>query len=124
MKYVPHNAAQINKVQRKALLRSICAYSSVSETVTNILSGVPLADLLARERNTIFTVRKSGQHTEPSPRMETMRRWKKRIDESSTGNWTRSLVNNVDAWCLRKHGNLDFFTTQMLSGHSCFGKYL
>jgi len=51
LEYVPGNVKAINRVQRKALLRSICAYRTVSETAANILSGAPPADLLARERS-------------------------------------------------------------------------
>lgn len=53
LEYVPGNVAHINRVQRKALLRSICAYRTISETAANILSGVSPADLLPRERSMV-----------------------------------------------------------------------
>lgn len=124
IKYVPGNAARINRVQRKALLRSICAYRSVSEIATNILAATPPIDLLARERDNVFNERRSGVRSDPPPRDKTMKRWKKRVREATTGAWTRKLIPDIDGWCLRKHGELDFHTTQLLSGHGCFGQYL
>lgn len=54
LEYVLSNATLLNRVQRKTLLRRICAYHTVSETAANILTGVPSADLLARERSAVF----------------------------------------------------------------------
>lgn len=42
----------------------------------------------------------------------------------STGSWTKRLITDIEAWCLRKHGDLDFHMMQILSGHECFGQYL
>ncbi|XP_050063268.1 uncharacterized protein LOC126552601 [Aphis gossypii] len=52
-----------------------------------------------------------------------MKKWKARIAEAKTGGWTKRLIPYVDRWCERK-GDLDYHTTQVLSGHGCFGVYL
>jgi len=82
---VTGNVAEINRVQRKVLLRSICAYRTVSGTAANILSGVPPADLLAIERKVVFDEKRSGRTTEVSPRVKTMEAWRMRIEQSETG---------------------------------------
>jgi len=124
LEYVAGNVEQINRVQRKALLRSICAYRTVSRTATNILSGVPPADLLAIERRAMFDERRSGRTEDMPPRAKTIVAWRKRIEESQTGSWTKLLIPNIESWCSRRHGCLDFHVTQLLSGHGCFGQYL
>lgn len=47
-----------------------------------------------------------------------------RIEESLTGSWTKQLIGDIESWCNRNHGCLDYHTTQVLSGHGCFGQYL
>jgi len=120
---VPRNKAIVNGIQRKSLLRSVCAYRKVSETAMNILSGVPPADLLAEERRATFNAKRLGPHSDLSPRATTMMAWKARIAQSRNGGWTKRLIPDVEAWCLGKK-DLDFLTTQILSGHGCFGVYL
>lgn len=89
LEYVPSNVVRINRVQRKALLRSICAYRTVSRTAANILSGMPPADLLAIERRAVFDER-SGRIEDMPPCAKTMEAWRKRIEETKTGSWTKS----------------------------------
>lgn len=43
---------------------------------------------------------------------------------AETEEWTRVLISNIETWCNRSHGQLSIHITQLLSGHSCFGKYL
>ncbi|CAH1708460.1 unnamed protein product [Aphis gossypii] len=123
MSLVPRNKTAVNRVQRKAILRSICGYRTVSETAANILSGVPLADLLAEERSAVFSEKRSATRRHLSPLADTMKKWKARIAEAKTGGWTKRLIPDVDRWCERK-GDLDYHTTHVLSGHGCFGVYL
>lgn len=85
---------------------------------------MPPADLLARERNAVFDLRRSGQISDTSPRVAIMEKWRTRVEEASTGNWTRRLIQDLDAWGNRKHGLLDFHLTKVLPGYGCFGVYL
>lgn len=124
MSLVPRNKAIVNGVQHKALLRSICGYCTVLETATNISSGEPPADLLAVERSVMFSERRSFLRSELSPHVATMREWKERIAKANTGDLTKRLIPDVGTWCLGRQGDLDFNTTQVLSGHGCFGVYL
>ena len=40
------------------------------------------------------------------------------------GKWTWNLIPNIETWINRKHGEVDYFLTQVLSGHGCFHQYL
>lgn len=121
--YVTINTRLLNKTQRKVLLRVICAYRTVSETAANILSSTPPADLLAIEREADYMQRR-GISGGSDTKDETYIRWNTRATESTTGEWTISIVGDIKTLCRRKHGQLNFHMTQVLSGHGCFGKYL
>lgn len=96
----------------------------MSRTAANILSGMPPADRLAIERRAVFDERRSGRIEDMPPRAKTMEAWRKRIEESKTGSWTKLLIADIESWCSRWHRCLDFHVTQLLSGHGCFGQYL
>lgn len=55
-----------------------------------------------------------------APRQEWQRRW----DEADVGRWTHSVVPIIQTWLDRGHGDCSYFTTQFLTGHGSFGKYL
>ena len=38
--------------------------------------------------------------------------------------WTHRLIRDVKVWTTRKHGRLDYWVTQALSGRGSFGAYL
>ncbi|KAH8280178.1 hypothetical protein KR054_003671, partial [Drosophila jambulina] len=50
--------------------------------------------------------------------------WQAKWDASLKGRWTHRLIPKVEAWMERKHGQVDFYLTQVLSGHGCFRSYL
>lgn len=43
---------------------------------------------------------------------------------SSKGRWSHDLIPKVDEWINRKHGDVSFRLTQVLSGHGYFPAYL
>ena len=53
-----------------------------------------------------------------------MAEWQKRWSSSTNGRWTHRLIPDVARWVERKHGVVDYYLTQFLSGHGCFKKYL
>ncbi|XP_077294850.1 uncharacterized protein LOC143917239 [Arctopsyche grandis] len=50
--------------------------------------------------------------------------WQTRCDASTEGRWTHRLIRDLRVWSRRKHGELCFHPTQILTGHGCFGSYL
>ena len=58
-------------------------------------------------------------------RQSTLRIWEERLSGNQiTGEWTRLLIRDLGAWLERPHGELDFWLTQVMSGHGVFNKYL
>ncbi len=53
-----------------------------------------------------------------------LHKWKERLSESSKGEWTCLLIRNLDAWLERGHGQMNFYLTQVMSGHGAFNAYL
>ncbi|XP_070142284.1 uncharacterized protein [Drosophila kikkawai] len=43
-----------------------------------------------------------------------------RWESTSKGRWTYRLIPHLDCWLKRKHGQVNFHLTQILSGHGCF----
>lgn len=140
LEFIPENVRQLNKSQRKVLLRSICGYRTVSEVAVGVLSSTPPADLLAIEREAMFLrKRRAGDSTGVRPgvtsateeaalrvalRRNTLIKWCQRLEEADKGAWTRELIRDVPAWCRRSYGFTTFHLTQLFSGHGCFGQYL
>ncbi|XP_068158503.1 uncharacterized protein [Drosophila tropicalis] len=45
-------------------------------------------------------------------------------DASTKGRWTWTPIPNNEAWIKMRHGQVNFYLTQKLSGHGCFRSYL
>ncbi|XP_037944340.1 uncharacterized protein LOC119677145 [Teleopsis dalmanni] len=57
-------------------------------------------------------------------RAYSFREWQQRWEQSSKGRWTYTLIPNIKEWVLRKHGEIEYNLTQILSGHGGFLEYL
>jgi len=129
LEYSKTNLEELARVQRRAVLRSICAYRTVSRVAANILAAIPPIDYLAWERMEAHIQRRAddrdvAQASTTSRRAITLQHWSRKINTEANGGWTRTLIQDLPYWCKRDHGQLSFHLTQMLSGHGCFGKYL
>ncbi|XP_066261273.1 uncharacterized protein [Euwallacea similis] len=65
-------------VQRKALLRVICAYRTVSYEAVQVLAGIPPLDLLLEERMQLSTLPRVTGEDRKAVRKETIRKWQER----------------------------------------------
>ena len=113
-------------VQRKAALRITCAYRTVSEPATLVIAGVIPIDLMALERKSIYDQKEAGDaednHTQE--RQRSLLKWEQRWRETGTGRWTARLIEKVGPCVERKHGEVNFYITQFLTGHGSFEAYL
>ncbi|KAL7732701.1 hypothetical protein ACLKA6_005853 [Drosophila palustris] len=50
--------------------------------------------------------------------------WQARWQSSVNGSWTRRLISDIRPWIKRRHGQVDFYICQLLTGHGCFRAYL
>lgn len=119
-------------IQRCAAMRVTSAYRTVSECAVGVLARMPPIDLLALEREEVYKTLKGGfqEHLDPmeivkkNARKLMVQRWQKRWDEGTTGRWTYKLIPQLTIWLEREHGQVNFYLTQVLSGHGCFKSYL
>ena len=50
--------------------------------------------------------------------------WQKIWTDYQGSSWTKSIIPDIRPWIRRKHGDLTYCLTQVISGHGCFYKYL
>jgi len=48
--------------------------------------------------------------------MQSVDNWQAAWNNSSKGRWTHQLISSIESWVNRKHGQVDFYLTQALSG--------
>ncbi|CAB0042907.1 unnamed protein product [Trichogramma brassicae] len=53
-------------------------------------------------------------------RQKSLRRWQSRWDRSQKGRWTHRLIPNISLGIERRHGEVDYHLTQLLTGHGYF----
>lgn len=107
------------RVHRTLALRICSGYRTVSGTAVLIIAGTPPITLQALRATRL---------AEGMPRAQADRllrsEWQEEWDTAEDGAWTRALIPDIDPWLDRKHGEVDFFLTQLLTGHGAFREYL
>lgn len=116
---VERNRIKMARVQRRSAIRIISAYRTVSEDASLVLARTPPIDLLALERKNVYLGEDKKLAAE-----RTAEAWQSRWEASKKGRWTHRLISDLKPWCGRKHGEVNYWLTQMLTGHGCFGAYL
>lgn len=129
LEYVPSNVLELKKVQRRAAIRSVCGYRTISYVASNVLAGLPPIQLLARENEEAYNIRRATGYKvtneeKAAIRTRTLSEWSKQLLEEEKGEWTRVLIPDLERWCKRSHGELTYRLTQLMTGHGCFNKYL
>lgn len=107
------------RVQRRLALRICSAYRTVSYEAVLVIAGIPPLLLMAKEREETYSGRDKAEARE-----NLWRAWQVMWEETEKGAWTRRIIRNVRQWVERKHGEVSYYLTQVLSGHGCFGEYL
>lgn len=107
------------RVHRSMALRICSAYRTVSEDAALLIAGTAPLQLQAL---------KASRMAEGMSRADAERllrnEWQELWDTAEAGAWTRTLIPDIGPWLDRKHGEVDFFVTQFLSGHGAFREYL
>lgn len=124
---VNQRAQKLLSVQRTAALRVASAYRTVSAAAVQLIAEMTPIDLQAEERRKLFSAKQSGEGGSPSVMQikdETIQKWQTRWNEETHGRWTAKLIPVIKYWVNRNHGEVNYYITQMLSGHGYFRKYL
>lgn len=117
---------RIAAVQRRGALRVACSYRTVSEPAVMVIAGVIPIDLLALERKSVFErdADTSREIASAQARRCSIIKWQERWNNEHRGRWTARLIPQIDIWINRKHGDVNYYITQFLSGHGYFRTYL
>lgn len=114
--------AAIKPTYRLSALRVASAFRTVSDAAILVIAGMPPIDLIARELQRIHTL--GAEASKEEERRRTVQEWQRRWQADENGRWTFTLIPEIESWISRKHGEVDFYLTQILSGHGCFKYYL
>ncbi|XP_068141777.1 uncharacterized protein [Drosophila tropicalis] len=117
---------------RLSAIRVCSAFRTVSDEAALVLASMVPIDELVRESKAMYygkrTDASSGSSSETAnrqlQRLQSICRWQRRWDLSPKGRWTHRLIPKLDPWLNRSHGEVNFYLTQLLSGHGCFRSYL
>lgn len=111
-----------SSIQRKLALRICCGYRTAPTEALLVIAGTPPMDLLAEERSVVY---RNGQAAKQEAREELLRQWQQRwLRNTGTAIWTKTLIPDLIKWTGRRHGEVNYYVTQALTGHGCFQEYL
>lgn len=115
----------VESVQRLMALRVCSGYRTVSTAAVLVVSGLIPLNLLAMERMELFKLhRPITPEDRKAARDRTYHRWQCEWEQAQEGRWTFRLIRDVKTWTDRRHGEIDYFMTQCITGHGCFMKYV
>ncbi|CAB0043261.1 unnamed protein product [Trichogramma brassicae] len=109
---------QAESAHRRACLRVIGGRPHVAYEATYVLAGIPPLALLADERARLYGRRREDAKDEE--RLATLSKWQEAWDRSTKARWTNRLIPNIRVWIERRHGELNYHLTQLLTGHGFF----
>ena len=117
---------RLEAVQRRGALRIACSYRTVSHPAVILVASVPPIDLLALERQQVWRTRDElgGSKAKEVARRDLLEKWQHRWSGDERGRWTARLIPRVKEWYERKHGEVNYYLTQFLTGHGNFRAYL
>lgn len=116
---------RLAQVQRRAALRVTSAYRTVSEPAVLVVAGIVPIALLAQERKRAYIrKRQTGEDGPSDERDTTLNVWQRLWEDDGRGRWTARLIPYLRPWVTRRHGEVDFYLTQFLTGHGYFRSYL
>ena len=115
-------------VYRLSALRVACAFRTISEEAVCVISGTLPLRVLAEERRALYhrkrTTALSPEALRIEERQHSIARWQHQWNAAEKGRWTYRLIPKINGWLNRNHGEVNYYLTQMLSGHGCFRAYL
>lgn len=118
-------ARQMTMVNRRSAVRVTRAFRTVSYDAVCVIGDMPRIQLLAEKRTQIY--RSRYEEDEDIAAREIIsgsrEKWQQQWDKSTKGRWTYRLIPNIAVWSTRKHGEVDHYLTQLLTGHGCFRAY-
>lgn len=113
-------------VQRRALIRVVSGYRTISAVATQVIAGIPPINLLVEERFRLHLRDDSkNKRAREEERAKTLEIWQEQWRQQvGKGDWTKLIIKDVKKWVKCEHRKTNYYLTQFLSGHGNFAKYL
>jgi len=130
---------KFQRTQRRLALRVICAYRTVSGIAALILARIIPFEMQAKRLGRVYLQivdeRANGIHHSIGDKnrmanlamKEALRDWENALLNCTVPVRCRvrsAILPHFKGWFGRSHGNLNYHTTQMITGHGCFNSYL
>lgn len=129
----------LNRIYRSTCNRVISGYRTVSGTAAGVTAKFPPLEIIARQRMFIFNrlrfitrndyrividiERKNAIILEEKDRA--FSEWKESLNKEVFGFHTREIIVPIfDDWINQSYGNVNYYLTQILTGHGNFNNYL
>lgn len=120
-------ARSVIRVYRRSVLRVARAFRTVSYEAACVVAGMVPIELLVDERTRLYRKRKTGenggnQSLREEEHVKTLATWQLRWNTADKGRWTQRLIPDIASW-MERHGEVDHYLCQLLTGHGCFRAY-
>lgn len=125
---VPSYVRQMTSVYRRSALRVARAFRTVSYEAACVVATMTPIHLLAEERALVYQRRREDpaadrRAIDEEAKMTTTEQWQRLWAGSTKGRWTHRLIPDIAAWTARDHGEVDYYLSQLLTGHGAFRAY-
>ena len=123
----------LRRIQRRMATRIIRAYRTVSHDAVTIAGMIPFSIQAKIEADIFEQVRAIKANGETITKADKMRRnalqpARKAIEELENDGTARPAIRAIashwEQWAAHGTGKLTYRTTQVITGHGCFGEYL
>lgn len=101
----------LDRSNRKISLKVTAAYRTVSKEAVEIISVMPLPELMKGEER---------KRTED----RLIQEWQSRLDHGELSSYHYRLIPSILSWFKWKHVMINYHLTQALTGHGCYSSYL
>ncbi|XP_070854670.1 uncharacterized protein [Drosophila suzukii] len=114
----PSYMSSVVRTHRLCAKRISCAFRTISEEAALVIADlVPEQELVREAVEVEETVTTTDDQTRREARWPTRKKSISRWDSATSGHWTHDLIPVLSPWLERRHGRVDFYLTQILSGH-------
>ncbi|CAB0033880.1 unnamed protein product [Trichogramma brassicae] len=111
--------ARRESAHRRACLRVIGGRPHVSyDEATYVLAGIP--PLGPSRGRASAALQPPPRDAKDEERLATLSKWQEAWDRSTKARWTHRLIPNIRTWIERRHGELNYHLTQLLTGQGFF----
>ena len=123
---VEFHRKKLGAAQRRCALRIACSYRTMPEETVLLIAGVMPIRLMAKQRKLVYhnEDRIGKVNTATEARDIALDAWQHEWDCAKKGRWVRRLIVHIRPWTERKHGEVNYYITQFLTGHGFFLAYL